>query len=61
MYREYADADPAWEQAIAFLGAADGAGWSFVQSCMAPDWMARPTARECLQHPFLLGAALKAS
>jgi hypothetical protein len=57
--REYADADSAWEEATAFLGAADGAGWDFLGSCMAPDWVDRPAAEECLEHPFLQGVAVK--
>ena len=45
--------------ASAFLRAGDAAGWDFISSCMASDWRLRPSAAECLQHPFLKGAALQ--
>lgn len=56
--REYAEADAEWDEATAFLAAADGAGWDLLRACMARDWRARTSAEAALLHPFLKGAAV---
>ena len=56
--REYAEADAEWDEATAFLAAADGAGWDLLSCCMARDWRMRKSAAAALEHPFLKGAAV---
>ena len=50
--REYCEAEEAWAAATALLAERDGAGWDLLQSMLAPDWRGRPSAAQCLQHPF---------
>ena len=50
--REYCEAEEAWAPATALLGSRGGAGWGLLQAMLAPDWRARPSAAQCLQHPF---------
>lgn len=57
--RDYADADENWTDAVAFLDAADGAGWGLLSAMMNPKWELRPTAGSCLMHPFLKGVGVQ--
>lgn len=56
--REFAEADDRWEAGCKFLAMGDGAGWDLVSKMLDRDWRKRPSAQECLEHPFLTGKAL---
>lgn len=58
-FRDYADADENWREAVAFMDAADGAGWDLVRAMMQAEWRSRPTVSSCLLHPFLKGAGIE--
>ena len=58
--KTFVEAEPRWAGGAAMLGAGGGVGWDLVGRLLSPgDWRARPGAAECLEHPFLTGAAFE--
>eukprot|EP00191_Tetraselmis_sp_GSL018_P024113 CAMPEP_0177623594 /NCGR_PEP_ID=MMETSP0419_2-20121207/28987_1 /TAXON_ID=582737 /ORGANISM="Tetraselmis sp., Strain GSL018" /LENGTH=402 /DNA_ID=CAMNT_0019124159 /DNA_START=168 /DNA_END=1378 /DNA_ORIENTATION=+ len=56
--RDFCEAEDRWATAVEFLGSGDGLGWDLFQRMMHPNWRQRPSAQECLDHPFLKGEYL---
>mmetsp|Transcript_3010 Transcript_3010/g.8791 ORF Transcript_3010/g.8791 Transcript_3010/m.8791 type:complete len:446 (+) Transcript_3010:172-1509(+) len=51
--QEYCSQDDRWQEAVSFLNEADGAGWHLITTMVDPQWRLRPTAEQCLKHPWL--------
>jgi len=56
-FRDYADADDRWTDAVAFLDIGEGAGWELVGATLQSNWRSRPTVESILNHRFMTGEA----